>query len=128
MTHSKEISQKDSHFRGHITKVQSLDQATAARNSMFQNFTNEHHITYAYSIKLDDEEVMTGNFDNKEIGGSKVLKELIDEKHLLNVFLCVTKVKNGPNIGPIRFDLIDEGAKSAGTIFHKAIQPVYLTK
>ena len=61
MTHSKEISQNDSHFRGHIIKVESLDQATAARNSMFQNFTNEHHITYAYSIKLDDEEVMTGN-------------------------------------------------------------------
>ena len=59
---------------------------------MFQKFSNEHQITYAYSIKTDDEEVVTGNFDDKEIGGSKVLKVLIDEQHLSNVFLCVTRV------------------------------------
>ena len=128
MTHSKPITQKDSKFQGHIVRVNSIEQAAAARNSIFQKFTNEHHITYAYTINSKDKPITRGHNDDLETGGSKVLNKYINEELISNVFLCVTRIKNGPNIGRIRFDLIEEAAKLARAKFDERIEPVFLQK
>ena len=130
MFHSESISQNKSYFQGHIVKVRNLDEATAARNSIFQNYKNEHHITYAYTVNagIDGKKPLQGHSDDREISGTKKLNELIVENELLNIFLCVTRVKNGSNIGPVRFDLIDEAAKLAYELYDSSSQPVFLSK
>lgn len=128
MTHSDTFTQNGSHFQGHIVKVCNLDQAAAAKNSIFQSYSNEHHIMYAYSVDAGDNKQLRGYDDDGEISGSLKLRGLMVREELTNIFLCVTRVKNGPNIGPIRFNLIDEAAKSAFDSYDNTIQPVFLTK
>ena len=128
MTHSDPIGQNGSQFQGHIVKINSKDQATAARNSIFQKYTNEHHIMYAYTIKSSNKPILKGHSDDFEVSGSKKLIDYINEELLSNVFLCVTRIKNGPNIGAIRFDLIEEAAKSAKAKLDETIEPVFLLK
>ena len=113
LEHSKEITEKRSTFQAHSLKVQTLQQASAAKNAIYQNpeLATATHIIYAYRIGDSRENMETGFSDDDEVGGGSILMELLEKNKLSNVFICVTRMKRGFNIGPIRFTCIEKCAK-----------------
>ena len=114
LRHSDEITEKGSHFQGHSLTVLSKTQAVAARNSIYQSpkLSKSSHIMYAYKIGGPGESIESGFADDNEINGGTLLMNLIEKEKLTNIFLCVTRIKNGPNIGQNRFDHIKNCAKN----------------
>lgn len=105
LLHSQEITEKGSIFQGHSLTVQTKNQAAAARNAIYQDASlcRATHIIYAYRIGVNGENVESGFFDDEEVGAGKELMNLLETKNITNRFLCVTRIKNGSNIGPVRF-------------------------
>ena len=105
LQHSEEISDKKSIFQAHILPVHSKLQASAARNAIYQNpdLATATHIMYAYKLGSSVDAVESGFSDDSEILGGSLLMSLIEIENRTNVFICVTRVKQGPNIGPARF-------------------------
>lgn len=66
---------------------------------------------YAYRIGDSRDSMETGFSDDDEVGGASILMELLEKHKLSNVFICVTRIKSGFNIGPIRFKCIEKCAK-----------------
>ena len=115
LAHSEEITEKKSVFQGHALPVQTLNQAIAAKNSIFQNpdLAQATHIIYAYTIGEDRENIESGFFDDDEVGSGRMLMNLLQTEKKSNMFICVTRQKNGPNIGDVRFTHIKNSAKEA---------------
>ena len=113
LKHSEKIVEKRSTFQAHSLKVQTLDQAAAARNAIYQNpqLAMATHIMYAYRIGDTRDSMETGFSDDDEVGGGSILMELLEKHKLSNVFICVTRIKKGFNIGSIRFKCIEKCAK-----------------
>lgn len=113
LAHSKEIVEKKSKFQAHLLPVQSINQAAAAKNAIFQNPELSHaaHIMYAYRIGDNVENFESGFSDDDEVDGGSTLMKLLDTHKRSNVFICVTRIKQGFNIGGIRFTCIENCAK-----------------
>ena len=71
-----------------------------------------HHISYAYSIS-DETGETSGQSDDGETGASELIKTVIEDKKLTNVFLAVSRLHNGPNLGKKRFEIIRATALDA---------------
>lgn len=107
MKHSTAVTFNFSQFIAHKITATSIDQAVAARNAIFQSsLATASHLIYAYKCNTK-----SGYSDDGETNGSKLLMDIIDDRKLDNIFLCVTRNKDGPNIGQKRFDLITNCAK-----------------
>ena len=65
---------------------------------------------YAYKFGVQGESVESGYSDDKEIQGGRTLIDLLNKKKITNIVVCVTRLKNGPNIGKMRFELIQKCA------------------
>ena len=113
LIHSEEIIEKESIFQAHSLHVQSKNQATAARNAIYQDpaLCRATHIMYAYRIGNSGDNVESGFHDDDEVGGGSILMNLLESKNITNTFISVTRMKNGPNIGPSRFKHIENCAK-----------------
>lgn len=111
--HSEEIEEKDSKFQAHSLCVITTNQATSAKNAIYQNpdLLNATHIMYAYKTGTTEGLINSGFSDDNEIQGGSKLMDLINTKKLTDIFICVTRIKNGPNIGPICFTHIESCAK-----------------
>ena len=103
LAHSDEVTEKKSTFQAHALHVETITQAIAAKNSIYQNseLAQATHIIYAYKISIDEETTESGYCDDDEVGGGKILMDLLKNKS--NMFICVTRKKKGPNIGEARF-------------------------
>lgn len=102
--HTDEINEKNSIFQGHSLRIKTRNHAIAARNAILQNpdLAQATHIIYAY--KFGDADLAESGFsDDSEVGGGKIMMDLINESNLTNIFICVTRKKNGFNIGQLRF-------------------------
>ena len=110
--HGSELSESDSFFQGHSAVVNDIPQAIAAKNSIFQNpdLSTCDHMIYAYRIKDEEDKIHSGFSDDHETKGGKILFDLLEEKDKQEHFLCVTRLKKGYNIGPVRFELIKKAA------------------
>ena len=110
--HGSEFSESDSFFQGHSAVVNDIPQAIAAKNSIFQNpdLSTCDHMIYAYRIKDEENKIHSGFSDDHETKGGKILFDLLEEKDKNEHFLCVTRLKKGYNIGPVRFELIKKAA------------------
>ena len=115
LQHTNEIVDKGSKFQGHKFTVLSANQAIAARNALYQNpeLATATHIMYAYRFGTQGESVQSEFSDDSEIGGGKILMELLDDNETINTFISVTRIKKGPNIGPARFRHIQTCANDA---------------
>ena len=52
----------------------------------------------------------SGFFDDDQVGGGSVLMKLLQSEHTTNTFTPVTHIKNGYNIGAVRFTHIENSA------------------
>ena len=68
------------------------------------------HIMYGYKFGVVSESVESGYSDNKEIQGGHTLMDILNKKNITNIVICVTRLKNGSNIGKMRFELIQKCA------------------
>ena len=103
-----EISEHSrSYFQGHLNTVSSISEAKASLSALHQNpdVAKAHHIIYAYSV-LDGDNTVEGQSDDGETGASDILRTIIKEKRLNNLFLAVSRCHNGPNLGKKRFEII----------------------
>ena len=119
MQHSEVLDFSGSSFQGHMIKIASMDEVKKAYFALLQNFKTAaaHHIMYTYSFSeesstTDQQVIHQGHSDDGEYGGSQVLTRLFKESKLSNIFLSVSRIHNGPNIGRKRFDLIEACARS----------------
>ena len=64
------------------------------------------HLMYAYHIDNEDGVFTTDNSDDGEIKGREVISNYLQENKLENVFVAISRIHNGPNIGRQRFNLI----------------------
>ena len=80
-----------------------MTEAIAAKNSIYQNsdLAQITHIIYAYKISIDEDTTESGYCDDDEVGGGTILMDLLKNKS--NMFIWVTRMKKGPNIGEARF-------------------------
>ena len=116
--HSEPIEFSGSCFQGHMAKITSMDEVKRAYCALLQNpkTASAHHIMYAYSYTdetatFNQQFVQHGNSDDGEYGGSQILTRLLSETKLNNIFLAVSRVHNGPNIGRKRYELIEESCR-----------------
>lgn len=110
--HGTEDSKDVSYFQGHCALVQNTLQAIAAKNAIMQNpyLSNCDHLIYAYRLKDNLDDIEYGYSDDRETKAGKLLYDILLEQDKTNVFLCVTRLKNGDNIGQDRFNLIKSTA------------------
>ena len=94
--------------------MKTIAEANASLATLLQNpdVAKPHHISYAYSITNEIEDVI-GQSDDGETGTSDVLKTIIQERNLTNIFLSVSRCHNGPNLGKKRFEIIRATALDA---------------
>lgn len=113
--HGTQDSKDDSHFQGHCALVENIQQATAAKNAIMQspNLSSCDHLMYAYRIKDSLDDIEYGYSDDRETKSGKILYDILSQQEKTNVFLCVTRLKNGNNIGQDRFNLIRSTATEA---------------
>lgn len=106
--HSEPIEEQGSIFQGHAMMVHSIDDAVRARDALFQDVSvaKAEHIMYAYHIETEEGVVESGNSDDQEYKGSDILVRYIQDKKLDNIFVAVSRIHKGPNLGRKRFYLI----------------------
>ena len=111
LTHSEVIEDSQSFFQGHLQRVYSREEAQASYRALYQNqnTASANHISYAYVVG-DSVNVLSGYSDDGETGASYVLKEIIYERSLKNIFVAVSRKHLGPNLGKRRFDHIKSAA------------------
>ena len=63
---------------------------------------------YAYRTSNDDGICKTGNSDDGECGGSSILVKLMRDEKVENMFVAVSRIHRGPNLGKRRFELIEQ--------------------
>ena len=121
--HGTEFPKNNSIFQGHCAKVENIEQAIAARNCIMQNPTLSvcDHLIYAYRIINQNSEIQSRFSDDLDIRGGKILCELLKQEE--KTFICVTRLKNGPNIGPARFELIKNAAAEVLAMTPKPEEP-----
>ena len=105
LQHSEVTTDHDSTFQAQLLPIYTKNQASAALNAIYQNpaLSTATHIMYAYKIGKNGESPESGFSDDDEIGGGSLIMSLIEIENSNNVFVCVTRKKKGPNIGPARF-------------------------
>lgn len=135
LEHSESNTHKQSTFQAHSLQIQSKDQAAAALNAIYRNpeLATASHRIYAYKLGIPGGEttVQSGYTDDGETEGGHRLMNLINIRNLTNVFICVTRLKEGPNIGKMRFKLIEKCAEELlsaedfkeDPIFHRVALP-----
>ena len=113
LCHSEPIVFHGSIFQGHAMNVQTVEDAVSARNALFQNtaVAAAEHIMYAYRIDTYDGIFEMGNSDDGECKGSDILVRLLERQEKDNVFLAVSRVHHGGNLGQKRFDLIKQAGE-----------------
>ena len=112
MCHSRVISKDHSYFQAHSAPIASREHATAARNAILANpeRAKSDHVMYAYKYS-NEFGTHTGFSDDSEIAGSRIIDSYLQNEEIDNIFICVTRLKKGQNIGRIRFELIEEVTK-----------------
>ena len=108
LLHSEIAECNDSFFQAHAITVGTIREACLARDALYQNMSlsQAHHVIYAYHFTDNSGEQHEGFSDDGEVRGSMELRKVLDRLGKNNIFVAVTRIHNGPNIGQRRFDFI----------------------
>ena len=110
MLHSEPTSIQGSVFHGHALNVHSIEDAVRAKDALFHDtgVASANHIMYAYRIDSEEGMLETGNFHDGECGGSEILVKCIQRRKMDNIFVAVSRIHPGPNLGKRHFQMIKQ--------------------
>ena len=114
MTHTDITKIKGSCFQGHATGIHTVEEATLAREALFQNIhvAKANSLMYAYQVS-EEHRTISGFSDDREWCAGGLLSKILEEGNHTNIFVAVSRVHEGPNLGVARFDHITTAAKEA---------------
>ena len=110
LLHSEPTSIQGSVFQRHALNVHSIEDAVRDKDALFQDtgVASVDHIIYAYRIDSEEGILETGNFDDGECGGSEIFVKCIQSRKMDNIFVAVSCIHAGPNLGKRRFQMIKQ--------------------
>ena len=100
-------------FLSYAAKVYSLKNVADVYKQMRYRFADASHVMCAYRIIDTDVAHMQDGVDDGEIGAARRLIQMLGEQQFNNVAVYVIRYHSGVNIGPIRFKMITDIAKTA---------------
>ena len=108
-----EFHKNGSTFKAFAMKVHSIQQVADGYRQMKYRFMNSTHIICSYRIMDPDVAHMTDCIDGGEVGAGRRLIDMMMQESFENIAVYVVRHHRGPNIGPIRFEMILNAAKTA---------------
>ena len=107
------INKKGSMFMGYAARVHSVDDVMTAYRQLKYRFIDATHIMCAYRIMDPDVFHYQDSSDGGEFGAGRRILQMMRDQSFKNCAAFVVRHHNGPNLGPVRFDIIVDAAKSA---------------
>ena len=105
---SDTASLQGSEFLGFAFKTGQLNEVKRAYRKIRTIHPSADHIMLAYYLKTT-----SGFQDDGEIGGASRLLKFLKENRPQNTVVFVVRYKNGKNLGPTRFEMIEQAAEQA---------------
>ena len=100
-------------FLGFAMKAHTTEQVVLGYKQLKYRFLDATHLICGHRIVDPDVAHMTDSVDGGELGAGRRLVKYLMEHSCENIAVFVVRFHRGPNLGPQRFDLINEAAKSA---------------
>ena len=113
MYKGKEVSKAGSTFTGYAAKVYTVQEVVECYQQLRYSFMDATHVMCVYRIMDPDVIHMQDCMDNGELGAGRCLLLNLIEDAAENVAVFVIRYQYGGNIGPIRFEMIIDAAKTA---------------
>ena len=95
LVHTEAVTDKLSHFRGHVAKVKNSKEINAAYKKIRLLYPESNHIMMAYTIKNH-----TGFHDDGEYSAGDKLLQILLQRCLNNMVVFVMREFGGPPTGP----------------------------
>ena len=108
-----ETSKSGSTFKGFAAKVHSIEDVADVYRQLKYRFLEATHVICAYRIMDPDVAHMVDCVDGGEWGAGRRMTQMLIDESFQNIAVYVVRYHKGPNIGPIRFSMITDCAKSA---------------
>ena len=102
-----------SSFIGFAMKAHSTQEVLLGYQQLKYRFLEATHLMCAHRIMDPDVAHMTDSVDGGEIGAGRRMVKYLTENSCENVAAFVVRHHRGPNIGTVRFDMIESAVKSA---------------
>ena len=108
------INVKGSLFQGSKVDISDPQDALAALHAVYKapDVGGATHNIYAYRVSSGGQITSYYDDDGEHGAGRRILK-MMEDNHVTNSLICVTRWYGGNHIGPIRFDCIVDCAKEA---------------
>ena len=106
-------SKKNSKFMGFAARVHKIQDVLLAYKQLKYRFPDATHIMCAYRIMDPDVVHFQDCADDGEFGAGRRILQMMEEQSYKNCVAFAVRHHDGPNIGPIRFNMIVDVAKSA---------------
>ena len=100
-------------FTGFAGTVSSTQQVQAMYQQMKYRFPQAAHIICVFRIAHEDVAHMQDYCDDGEHGAGRRVQIMMREQSYMNAAVFIVRLRDGPNIGPARFDMIKAAASSA---------------
>ena len=122
------VEKAENKFLSFALKVHSLEQVTDAYLQVKYHFANASHVVCAYRILDPDVAHMQDGIDDGEIGASRRILQMMIDQSFNNCVVFIVWHHSGTNIGPIRFTLMNDIAKTAIEAIPAGIQQLVTQK
>ena len=106
-------NKKGSTFMGFAAHTADIQTVRKVYKQLKYRFPEATHIMCAYRIEGEDVIHMQDAVDGGEGGGGTAILDMMVKDDFKNCMAAVVRHHDGPNIGPSRFDMIADVAKSA---------------
>ena len=99
-------------FRGNRVAIKTQDEVVPALHAVYRDHraARATHNSYAYRIQTATQTIEHYEDDGETGAGARILEHL-RKRDATNVMTCVTRWYGGRNLGPERFNYVEEAAK-----------------
>lgn len=105
--------EKNSEFIGYAAKVKTVEEVRMGYRKLKIKFADATHIVSAYRLKQAVGPLNQEGCDDGEHGASRFLLQMLMDGDYTDICVYVVRYYGGTNIGPQRFDIITNLAKTA---------------
>ena len=102
-----------SKFIGYTVEVETIQDVNAAYYKIRRLHGRAHHVMCSYRLTECVGPLNQDNIDDGEYGGSRNILQYLKSQEILNTAIFVVRYYGGAHLGPLRFQLITDAAKSS---------------